>query len=104
MDVADSELDGFIANNSNVIVDFWAPWCGPCRAVSPVLEKMVEDNPHVLLAKVNVDENPDVSQRFDVQSIPMIVAFKDGERVKTVTGAKPRPALEQEFSVILNNT
>lgn len=102
MDIKADEIDQLVSEHPAVIVDLWAPWCGPCRAVTPILEQIAEANEHVLLAKVNVDENPEVMERFDVRGIPTIIVFKDGEKAKTIVGAKPRPAMEMELGVILD--
>lgn len=78
-----------------VIVDFWAPWCGPCRMIGPVLEKLAGEMSHdVLIAKLNVDENPQTAAKFSVRSIPMLVGFVEGEAVDSQVGALPPPALK----------
>jgi thioredoxin 2 len=77
-----------------VIVDFWAPWCGPCRMIGPALEKLAGEMSHdVLIAKINVDENPQTSSEFQVRSIPMLLGFVDGEAIDKQVGALPPPAL-----------
>jgi thioredoxin 1 len=103
MDIRADQIDQLISEHPAVIVDLWAPWCGPCRAVSPVLESIVEENPNVFLAKVNVDDNPEVMERFGVRGIPTILVYSDGELAKTVIGAKPKQAMELELAVILEN-
>lgn len=82
------------------VVDFWAAWCGPCRAVGPELEALAEAHGDRLkVVKVDVDANPDTAARYGVMSIPTIVLFKDGEAVITTVGAKSRRDLEIEFGL-----
>jgi thioredoxin 2 len=77
-----------------VLVDFWAPWCGPCRMVSPALAQLAGEKPgQIKLVKVNVDESPRLQQRFGVQSIPTLMVFRDGQVVSRQTGAAPAAAL-----------
>jgi len=76
-----------------VVVDFWAPWCGPCRMVSPILDRLAEDRPgEVKVVRVNVDEAPSLAQRYRALSIPTLVVLRDGEEVDRVVGADPRLA------------
>ena len=83
-----------------VIVDFWAEWCGPCHAVAPVLDRIVEEsNGDLKLVKVNIDEQPALSQRFGVQSIPTMILFKNGEPAAAAIGAQPKPALEKALGL-----
>src|SRR5881397_2897144 len=83
-----------------VIVDFWAEWCGPCHAVSPVLDRIVDErNGDLKLVKVNIDEQPSLSQRFGVQSIPTIILFKDGAPAAAAIGAQPKSALERALGL-----
>ena len=73
-----------------VVVDLWAPWCGPCRTLGPILEKVIDETDgKVEMVKVNIDENPAISQAFGVQSIPLVVALKDGQPVDGFLGAQP---------------
>ena len=85
-----------------VIVDFWAPWCQPCRAVSPVVEQIAAMRQgSYKVVKVNIDEEPAIAQRFEVQSIPMIGLFRDGRLERAALGAKPRQALEAELGMLV---
>lgn len=85
-----------------VVVDFWAEWCGPCKMIAPVLEDIAKDHDgQVTIAKLNVDENPDVTRRFDVMSIPTLIVFQDGAVKKRLVGAKGKSQLLQELSEFL---
>jgi thioredoxin 1 len=90
-----------LQSDKPVIVDFWAEWCGPCHAVSPVLDRIVEERGDELkLVKVNIDEQPALSQRFGVQSIPTMILFKNGEPAAAAIGAQPKPALEKALGLV----
>jgi thioredoxin len=85
-----------LQSDKPVIVDFWAEWCGPCHAVSPVLDKIAEERAdEVRLVKINVDENQELMVRYGIQSIPTIVLFKGGEPAAAVIGAQPKGAIER---------
>jgi thioredoxin 1 len=85
-----------------VLVDFWAEWCGPCKAIAPVLEEIASENAgKIRIAKLNVDEHPEASRRFDVMSIPTLILFKDGQPAKRLVGARPKGALLQELAEFL---
>jgi thioredoxin 1 len=79
-----------------VVVDFWAPWCGPCKAVEPILEQLErEHHARVAFAKVNIDEHPEIAARYDVLSIPTTILFDAGEPRETIVGARPRAHYER---------
>ena len=85
-----------------VLVDFWAEWCGPCKTVAPLLDEIADENAGKLrIAKLNVDENPEIAQRFAVMSIPTMIVFQDGEPAKRMVGAKGKGQLLQELSEFL---
>src|SRR3954466_10091893 len=92
--------DEVLKSEKPVIVDFWAEWCGPCHAVAPVLDRIVDErNGDLKLVKVNIDEQPALSQRFGVQSIPTMILFKNGEPAAAAIGAQPKSALEKALGL-----
>ena len=85
-----------------VLVDFWAEWCGPCKMISPVLEEIAQEHEgKIRIGKLNIDDNLDVTRRFDVMSIPTLILFKDGEPQVRLIGAKPKGQLLEEISAYL---
>ena len=86
-----------------VLVDFWAEWCGPCRMVSPVLDEIQSEHADkITVLKLNVDENPDLAMKYQITSIPAMKVFRGGEVQKTIIGAKPKFALEQDLAAFIN--
>jgi thioredoxin 1 len=84
-----------------VLVDFWAPWCGPCRVVAPVLEEIAVEREDVKVVKLNTDENQQTAAQYEVLSIPTLIVFKHGEVAKKVIGAYPKRKLEAELDPVL---
>ncbi len=82
-----------LQSSQTVLVDFWASWCGPCKMLSPVIDEIAEENGNIKVGKVNVDEQPELAQKFEVMSIPMLVVFKDGQAVKSSVGVQPKQAI-----------
>jgi thioredoxin 1 len=94
VNVTDQSFAAEVENGGTVLVDFWAPWCGPCKMIAPVLEEIdSEVGDKLKIAKLNVDENPDTSGRFGVMSIPTLMMFKDGEVVEKLVGFQPKEQL-----------
>jgi len=98
MPVVELTKDNFeqvITSNATVVVDYWAPWCGPCRGFAPVFERVAEQNPGVVFAKVNTDEEQEIASHFQIRSIPTLMVFRDQIIVFSQPGALPQSALEQ---------
>ena len=101
--LSDATFDEHVKSSDvPVLVDFWAEWCGPCKMISPVLEEIAEEQAgKIQIVKLNIDDNLEVTRRFDVMSIPTLILFKNGEPEVRLIGAKPKGQLLQEIAAYL---
>ncbi len=102
VEITDSNFEEIINSDKPVLVDFWAEWCGPCKMIGPVVEELASDyDGKAVIGKVNVDENPNVSVKFGIRSIPTLLVFKNGEIVDKQIGAVPKGVLTQKLDAQL---
>ncbi len=94
VNITDDEFDNIIQKDSLVVVDCWAPWCGPCRMIGPVIDKLSEEYENVTFGKLNTDENTGVAMKFQIMSIPTLLFFKNGEMVDRIIGVVPKEQID----------
>jgi thioredoxin 1 len=101
LEITNDNFDSLLSENEVVVVDFWAPWCGPCRMMGPIIDEVAEanDNTKTVIGKANVDESTELAQKFGIRAIPTVVFFKDGEVVERTSGVQSKEQLQE----IINN-
>jgi thioredoxin 1 len=101
LQVTDADFDTHIKKYETIVIDCWAPWCGPCRMVAPVIDELAKDmQGKIVFGKLNVDENQQTSMKYNIMSIPTLLVFKKGEMVDRIVGALPKDALKNKLETI----
>lgn len=105
LNLTDQNFEGEVLKSSKpVLVDFWAPWCGPCRIVSPIIEELASEyGEKITVGKLNVDENPQVASKYGIMSIPTIMIFEDGKIIEGMIGAAPKEFFKEKIDQALKN-
>ncbi len=100
IEITSDTFQGLVLESEKpVVVDFWAPWCGPCRMIAPVIDEIAGERDDIVVGKVNVDDAPDIAQRYGIQGIPFIGLFENGQLVRNAVGAMPRAGIEQALGL-----
>lgn len=99
VDVTDGDFTTFVKTHPNVVIDAWAPWCGPCKRIAPIMDELAKEyNGKVAIGKLNTDDNQRIAMQYGIMSIPTLLVFKDGQRVDQIIGLMPKDALQQRFN------
>jgi thioredoxin 1 len=100
LEMNNSNFAETLTNNSVTLVDFWAPWCGPCKMLGPVIDQLADENNDVTIGKVNVDDNTDLAVQYGIRGIPTILFFKDGQMVDKIVGIKSKADLQEKINAL----
>ena len=99
IDITSSNFENeVLSSDQTVLIDFWASWCMPCKMLSPVVDEIAEENPEIKVGKVNVDEQPELAEKFGVMSIPTLIVFKNGQNIDSSVGVKPKSEILKMLS------
>ena len=104
LEITAQNFEDIVKNNKIVVVDFWAPWCGPCRMIAPIIEELAEEykDKGVAVGKINTDEQQELAMQFGIRSIPTVIFIKDGEAVDAMIGAAPKAMYEEKINALLS--
>lgn len=98
VDINDADFQEFVKQHQNVVIDAWAPWCGPCKRIAPIIDELAREyNGQVAFGKLNTDENQQTAMKYGIMSIPTLLVFKNGQRIDQVVGLAPKDALKTKF-------
>ena len=103
LEITKENFEDIVKNNKVVVVDFWAPWCGPCRMIAPIIEELAEEykDKGVVVGKINTDEQQELAMKFGIRSIPTVLFIKDGQIVDQMIGAAPKNFYEEKINALL---